>query len=342
MSGPHASSPDPFSTDPSSTDPFCTDPSSTAASGRVHRVAVIGDVAGHLDELRAELGRLGADPVTGRLPDDLTVVQVGDLVHRGPASDAVIELVDGYLTRQPERWVQLVGNHEAQYLREPAFDWPERISARSRETLVRWWEERRMLVAAAVIGDTETFLVTHAGVTTDFWRGILPAPRSAVQAAALINSLVTEDADAVFQPGAMLHGRRLPGRATHDGRTAREGGRAAREPAVGPVWASTACELLPGWLGTTLPFSQVHGHDSIFDWQRRCFRANPDTDVADELAHRTVIDDEAKQEITVLAGGRIIGVDPGHGAQARRPWRAWEIHTGADQSVPGVGGSGMS
>ena len=119
------------------------------------------------------------------------------------------------------------------------------------------------------------------------------------------------------------------------------GSREIAARAIGPVWAATACELLPGWLGTTLPFSQVHGHDSIFDWRRRCFRANPDTDVADELAHRTVIDEDAKHEITSLAGGRIIGVDPGHGAQARRPWRAWEIRTCTDQAVPGVGGSGM-
>jgi hypothetical protein len=71
------------------------------------------------------------------------------------------------------------------------------------------------------------------------------------------------------------------------------------------------------------------------------FRANPDTDVADELAYRTTIDEEAKHEVTSLAGGRIIGVDPGHGSQAHRPWRAWEIRTTRDQAVPGVGASGI-
>jgi len=346
-----------------------------------HRVAVIGDVAGHLDELRVELTRLGADPHTGRLPDDLTVVQVGDLIHRGPASDAVVALVDGYLTDQPGQWVQLVGNHEAQYLREPAFDWPDRIGRRASDTLRRWWDEGRMQVAAAVLSETEQYLITHAGVTTDFWRGMLPAPRSAVQAAALINALKGEDADAIFRAGAMLHGRRLPGGGSRERDTREKGTRekgttekgtrergtrergtrgngprdgatgidaprpvGSREPgsrAVGPVWAATACELLPGWLGTTLPFSQIHGHDSIFDWRRRRFRANPDTDVADELAHRTAVDEPAKHEITALAGGRIIGVDPGHGAQAHHPWRAWEIRTGQAQAVPGVGASGI-
>ena len=84
-------------------------------------MAVVGDIGGHVDELHRELGRLGADPQTGRLPDDLTVVQVGDLVHRGPDSERVIALVDRYLREQPGQWVQLLGNHEAHYV--PAESW---------------------------------------------------------------------------------------------------------------------------------------------------------------------------------------------------------------------------
>jgi len=271
-----------------------------------HRVAVIGDVAGHLDELRTELRRLGADDGTGRLPDDLTIVQVGDLVHRGPASDAVIALVDGYLTHQPTQWVQLVGNHEAQYLRDPVFDWPERISDRSRDTLRRWWDGGQMRVATWVRDGAESFLITHAGVTAGFWRTALTVTSSAEQAAITINSLIGANDGALFRAGTMLHGRR-------------------RARAAGPVWAATATELLPSWLDTTLPFSQIHGHDSIFDWQRRRFRAA--NGAANGLARLTVVDEEAKHETTVLPGGRIIGIDPGHGSQPRRPWRAWEIRT---------------
>jgi Calcineurin-like phosphoesterase len=208
------------------------------------RIAVIGDVAGHVGELRAELRRLGADRETGRLPDDLTVVQVGDLVHRGPASDAVVELVDGYLTLQSAQWVQLVGNHEAQYLRDPAFAWPERISQRSGDTLRRWWAAGQMRAATWVRDAAESFLITHAGVTVDFWRVTLGAPRTAEQAATAINSLIGTDDGALFRAGTMLHRR-------------------ARD--AGPLWAATAAELLPGWLTTTLPFSQIHGHDSVFD-----------------------------------------------------------------------------
>ena len=99
------------------------------------RHAVIGDVGGHAHDLWAEVERLGGDPRSGRLPDDLVVVQVGDLVHRGPHSEEVVAVVDRFLQRSPDRWLQLVGNHEAQYLREPAFEWRQWVNARARATL---------------------------------------------------------------------------------------------------------------------------------------------------------------------------------------------------------------
>jgi hypothetical protein len=285
------------------------------------RVAVVGDVGGHLAELRAELRRLGADPDTGRLPDDLTVVQVGDLVHRGPDSDGVVDLVARYLDEQPAQWRQLVGNHEAQYLRHPLFEWPEQVSARSRDRLRGWWADGRMRVAAAVSGGPERLLVTHAGVTEPFWREVLGAPADADRAAELINAMVGgDDEDALFRPGVML------------GRTRGRWRSRSRRPGIpGPIWAATATELLPGWLPTTLPFSQVHGHDTFVDWRYDRYRlTDPDEDPQDpgpvtaELARRTVLDAPARHETTTLDGGRIIGVDPGHGVAAAGPWRAWE------------------
>jgi hypothetical protein len=271
------------------------------------RVAVIGDIAGHLDELRAELGRLGADPGTGRLPEELTVIQVGDLIHRGPASDEVIALVDGYLTSQPTQWVQLLGNHELQYLGDPVFEWPERISERSVRTLRRWWAGGQMRMAAWVRGNlggtTEDFVVTHAGLTAEFWRATLDVPTSARRAAERLNALIGARDRALFRAGAMLN-------------------RGWRAGGVGPVWASAGAELLPGWLGTRLPFSQVHGHDSIYDWQRRRFKVAGGTGA--RLVELTVLDHEARHETTALPGGRIVGIDPCHGSEAR-PWRAWEL-----------------
>ena len=114
------------------------------------RVAVFGDVGGHAKQLRRALVALGAAPDTLTLPPDLTIVQVGDLIHRGPDSPGVIEIVRRMLDDQPRQWVQLAGNHEAQYLTPPKFHWPERLPQADLETLFEWWGHRRMRVLSLI------------------------------------------------------------------------------------------------------------------------------------------------------------------------------------------------
>jgi hypothetical protein len=270
--------------------------------GVAGRVAVIGDVAGHLDELTTELVRLGADPTTLVLPADLTVIQVGDLIHRGPDSDGVIALVDRYLTEQSDCWVQLVGNHEAQYLRAPVFEWPEAISDDSAGTLMDWWTSHRMRCAVAISSDDESFVVTHAGVTEGFWEQALDLLPTAEQVAGAINSFIGHHDDVVFHAGEMLGGGRP-------------------NFTAGPVWASAAQELVPSWLdgGHPLPFSQVHGHSMVVDWRRN--KLNSSRAVAKVMT----LDTAAAHETATLPGGRIVGVDPGHGRTPHHPWRAFEL-----------------
>jgi hypothetical protein len=275
---------------------------------RVTRVAVIGDVGGHLDELRRELVRLGADEPSGALPDDLTVVQVGDLIHRGPDSAGVVALVDRYLHEQPDQWIQLVGNHEAQYLAPPTFTWSERLDDRSADAVRGWWTDGRLLVAAVVrAAGGENLLITHAGLTAGFWRGVLGAPEDASRAADLLNDMIGSREDVLFRAGQMLGG-------------------GPPDTSAGPLWAAAASELVPGWLSGVLPFSQIHGHTSLFSWNERRFAARP------EISRRTTVDERARHEITKLGGGRIIGVDPGHGPTADGSWRAWEVLS--DQGGP--------
>lgn len=263
------------------------------------RVAVIGDLGGHLAELASELARLGAD--RGRLPDDLTVVQVGDLIHRGPDSEGVVALVDHYLRTQPGQWRQLVGNHEAQYLHEPAFEWPERLGDDSAELLNDWWQARVMTPAAAVrTAAGEDLLITHAGLTAGFWERALDRPADAGLAAAALNSFAGRHDAVVFAAGQMLGGGKP-------------------DLAAGPVWAAAASELVPSWLGTDLPFGQVHGHSMIVDWRRRQLRCDA------EIAELLTVDEPAAHETVTLPGGRIVGVDPGHGTKPRRPWRSFVL-----------------
>jgi hypothetical protein len=97
----------------------------------VHAVA-IGDVQGHADALEAALAAAGVDLSGGTIPGDVPIVQVGDLVHRGPDCDTVISLVDRFI-RLPN-WVQLIGNHEGTYLDTELPGIARQLSADSRDT----------------------------------------------------------------------------------------------------------------------------------------------------------------------------------------------------------------
>ncbi|GAA2587458.1 hypothetical protein GCM10010435_77170 [Winogradskya consettensis] len=74
------------------------------------KIVIIGDVGGCIEELADALVAYEHDP-------DVVVVQVGDLVDRGPDSRGVLELVGTRLGERPRRWIQLIGNHEWQYRR---------------------------------------------------------------------------------------------------------------------------------------------------------------------------------------------------------------------------------
>lgn len=263
------------------------------------RIAVIGDVGGHAESLRSELARLGAHS-DGSLPDDLIVVQVGDLIHRGPHSAQVVDLVDRYLTTQPTQWIQLIGNHEAHYLQPPVFAWPELLSRRHIGIINRWWRKGSMAVAAAVEVSYESFLITHAGITAEFWVSVLGGPLTAAEAARRINDLAQTRADAVFRAGAMLHGTSAPD--------------------AGPLWADTMTELLPGWADRQMPFSQIHGHNTLTPW-----RGDDSTVPPAGIEALVTIDADAKHESVHLAGGRLIGIDPDHRDTPTIPWRALEL-----------------
>ncbi|WP_298131090.1 metallophosphoesterase [Micropruina sp.] len=268
------------------------------------RLAVIGDVGGHVDALRAELARLGVPGEgDGPLPPDLLVVQVGDLIHRGPDSAGVVALVDRHLRADPDRWIQLVGNHEAFYLRRKQFSWPERVPRGTVAVLRNWWTSGRMRPAVAIRAAGEDLLVSHAGLTRGFWADVLGAPSDVAAAADAINALAHRNGRALFKPGTMV-GWRDP------------------DHAAGPVWAAAGTEVAASWSGHPLPFSQVHGHSSAYNWEAGSWN------LGDDLRQAARLDDTARHVVITLPGGRLVGVDPGHGAEVRRQWRAFELPGG--------------
>ncbi|MDQ1692412.1 MAG: hypothetical protein QOD87_2520 [Pseudonocardiales bacterium] len=286
-------------------------------AARPGRVAVFGDIGGHVDELYTELVKLGADPDSLDFPDDLTVVQVGDLVHRGPDSAGVLQLVHQIRTDQPDRWFQLAGNHEAQYLEPtPRFDWPETLDSESTDLLRHWWVIGAMTPAAAIVTPEGEWLATHAGLTEGFWKGSLSGPASATEAAEALNAMVGSDREPlVFRAGSMLTG--------------------AVDLAAGPLWAEAGSELLASWQGdpSIMPFSQVHGHSSVIDWRSHRFLAESRT------LTRTSFDPGRRHVTTRVGSQLVVGIDPVLGRRAGFGWAPLVLQR-ASVVVPGRIGRG--
>lgn len=211
-------------------------------------VVIIGDVGGCAGELARVVEPLAGDPGT-------VVVQVGDLVDRGPDSPGVLRLVGERLAGAAPRWVQLIGNHEAPYVGGEPF-WPEPLADADAAVLRGWWLTERLRVAAAVrAADGEEFLLTHAGLTVAAWRE-LGEPVTASTAAELLNT----------RPEPLLW------------------------DLGGPLWAEAA-PLYGSWLRERMPFSQIHGHSAIVSYPRRqwvCEERIRQRSSVDWAARRTV------------------------------------------------------
>ena len=217
--------------------------------GMVTTVVIIGDVGGCAEQLARVVAPLVDDP-------GAVVVQVGDLVDRGPDSPGVLRLVGERLAAGgPPRWVQLLGNHEAPYVGGEPF-WPEPLADEDAATLRRWWLTERLRVAAAVrSADGEEFLLTHAGLSVAAWRE-LGEPVTAATAAGLLNT----------RPEPLLW------------------------DFGGPLWAE-APQVYGSWLREPMPFSQIHGHSAIVSYPHRqwmCEERIRQRSTVDWVARRTV------------------------------------------------------
>lgn len=273
----------------------------SGGSGTVQpmRTAFIGDIGGHRIELERALRGLGVDVSGATLPEDLTVCLVGDLVHRGPDSLGVLELVDRFL-RGPDgdRFVVLLGNHETVHLFKSGgqFQWTEVLPAEVDNIIRRWYAEDLVSWAAAFSSrEHGQVFASHAGLTEGFWEK-LSRPRSAAAAAKEVNGAGVKQ---ITKPGTMLEGRLV------------------RD--AGVIWAECGWELYLGWLehsrGTgAVPFAQVHGHSTAFDWTRKQWQC------PQQVANLLSLD-ARRRHVTGTIGGRLFaGIDPCFGVHAGVSW----------------------
>jgi hypothetical protein len=294
------------------------------------RALVIGDVAGHLGSLRWALGAHGADLARARLPDGLFVVQVGDLVHRGPDSAGVIALVDRFL-RGPDagRWIQLIGNHEQPYLFHGTSPIRRRLDKHSATTLGYWWADGLAQTATALTPDWQEMalphhmrlpqpsgdiLVSHAGLTHGAWLA-LGRPGTAEAAAAAMNADARGDAEVTLHRGLLTTGE--------------------VDLEAGPLWALAGPELLGSWDRTTDAehLNQAHGHTTVRAWSRERWWPGAEAiiDRGDLIA-----DKATRQELARIGGRLIWGIDPGHLEQPAPTWQPLLVPLAAAPQTPSV------
>lgn len=233
-------------------------------------IYIYGDIGGHFEPFLESLARdAGVDIENQDIPEGTVIIQVGDLVHRGPRSDELVAWVDEAMKANPGQWIQLLGNHEGMHVGGPIFG--QRIdgefvefgvSPESEKTLQRWYKSGQALMACAVERTDEKYagrqmLITHAGLARQTWAAI-GEPLTAAAAAKSLNAQTTKYA---FAPGWLMGGY------------AQGSGNALMPPGV--AWASAAKEVYPSWEDRVSLFDQVHGHSTVYHWSNDQWFVDP-------------------------------------------------------------------
>lgn len=281
---------------------------------------IFGDTGGHYKQLKAGLEAIGYDATTNKLPKDVTVIHLGDLIHKGPLSEAILFMIDRIMDANPGQWIQIMGNHESQYTKDAPFFWGNVIDVEGRAILNKWFNEGRIKVAYALPASAtfhnltlsardypvadKSILFTHAGLPELFWsKYIRPHmgellgdtifdPYDAEHVAEFLNTMPLKIAT---NPGVML------------------GGDTYRRP-VGPVWASGVDELWKSWHKSQQeePFHQVHGHTYPFTFGMNVWYPA----IPKEFKQASKVNTERKTTVTRVAGSIHVAVDPSYSKTA--------------------------
>lgn len=269
------------------------------------RIFVIGDIGGHLDVFQECLTAAGVRLDTCKIPKGTIVVQVGDLVHKGPSSEECVLLADKLMQTNPESYIQLWGNHEGHYLGGPSVTGRvgvTEVSTRTQDILARWWDEKSVRLAVAVEGKRgKDALITHGGLAAGLWED-LGSPSTVQDAAQAVNSLLDDPAIA-FRPGCLLTG--------------------AVDFSVGVTYARTGAELAHSWVVRgEMPFNQIHGHEGTWLWTTQDWHS----DVPLDVRKVTGVYDSGRFSIVKIGDKELVSVDWVLGVVAtQRTWMPWKM-----------------
>lgn len=218
------------------------------------KAAIFGDIGGHAELFEDALIEIGCDPSRGYVPEELYVIQVGDLIDRGPDSDGVFDIAMKMM--ESDQYVQLLGNHEGPYFGGPRFMTPgntKELSPDRGAIMKTWRKEGKAFIAAGLItSEGEEYLVTHAGLNPTFWALNTARQRYLDKLVPALNNMGHK----VFDAGLMLRDHRdIPG----------------------PCWAMTWDEVIAAWIqfNADMPWHQVHGHAALYMWGSRKIHVHP-------------------------------------------------------------------
>lgn len=256
---------------------------------------VFGDTGGHYRQLHAALREIGMteDYI---LPEDIHIIHLGDLVHKGLYSTDILRMIDEIRILNDGQWTQLIGNHEAQYLGGHLF-WNKRIDAKGISILHEWYQDGFLKYIhmintfdAEIITETQIYKLdapiffSHAGISKPFFD-------------LKKNNGETTLKD-IHKPGLMLGETYKP-----------------FDP-VGPVWAHGVHEVWALWKDlNSIEFNQFVGHIAPYQFDRKAFY--PQTlGLFKELAHLHEKEKAVVAPLNDTADKWMVFMDPGYSKYA--------------------------
>lgn len=272
------------------------------------KYVVFGDTGGHGKQLFGALKQLGVDLKNCIIPEDLTVIHLGDLIHKGPSSKVLLEVVDRLIINNPGRWKQILGNHEFNHIPgAPAF-WRCDCDLQDIALLRKWYSEGlarptfgldnivppklEVSEKPKMVAANNSWFFSHGGLTFYWWEA-MGEPTSAVETSKLLNELSIQE---ITLPGAMLG---MP------------------QFKAGPVWAIGNDEVWHSWKGNAEvpPFSQMHGHTTSYRWDQAAWWDKSKQFMPFRNASK--VNPETRAVITNLGDNNLmVGIDPGYNKTA--------------------------
>lgn len=262
---------------------------------------VIGDTGGHLPQLMSGLEHVGVDTENKIIPEDVTVIHLGDLIHKGPSTSLkALNFVRAMQQNNPGRWVQLIGNHEIQHISGGLKFWKcncgedfevllNSMFVAGEVVFSYYVEDMRsenltLSKRTTFVPENRDWLFTHGGLTRLWWGKVHNSNPDVRTLSESINSL---PADIASSPGVRLGYPRNP---------------------ASPVWASAPTEVFPGWFERgSMPFNQVVGHTYLFNWEKGRWYGRPER----TLKSLTKLNETIRASLTLIGDSVLVVADPG-------------------------------